>query len=106
MGSDSGWNLKPSYDRSTPLGSAKDSIVTLAIGSAERSFELYLSPARFSTLLALLNTQQTFTDWERPLPESRSVFVADVSQKEWVAVLCSDGTTQKRVRVGISLVSQ
>lgn len=105
-GSDTGWNQAPSYARSRPLGGTSDSIVTLAIGSAERTLEVFLSPDRFAALAALVNTSATFTDWERPTPDSRSAFLTSLQQQEFVAVRCSDGSTQKRIRTAINLVSQ
>lgn len=107
FGSDSGWSRSPSYENSRPLGSATDSIVTLAIGSAVRQFECYLSPARFGALEALQNTSDTFTDWERPTPDSRGAFLRRVSVLERdIAVTCSDGTTRRRWRTLVELVSQ
>ena len=105
-GSDQGWRRSPTYARRRPLGSATDSVLTLAIGSADRSFELYLSPSRLAILEALVNTSALFTDWERPTPDSRTALLSLVEPLEWLAVACTDGTTQKRVRVNVVLVSQ
>lgn len=103
---DTGWNRRPSISRARPLGSATDSLVTLAVGSAVRSFECYLSPSRFAALEALVNTSEAFTDWERPTPNSQSAFLLRVTQMEWLAVLCDDGVTRKRIRARVELVSQ
>jgi fructose-1,6-bisphosphatase/inositol monophosphatase family enzyme len=103
---DTGWNRSPSINRSRPLGSATDDIVALAIGSAERSFECHLSPSRYAALEALVNTTNSFTDWSRPIPDSRSAYLAKVTQLAWVAALCSDGSTERKIRARIELVSQ
>ena len=106
FGTDSGWNREPSIDQSRPLGSARDSIVTLAIGSAIRSFECWLSPARYVVLAALINTTAVFTDWDRPMPNTGSAFLKNVSQIGWGAVDCRNGNTQKRIRVRVELIGQ
>ena len=106
FGTDMGWNRSPSLSRARPLGSATDSIVTLAIGSAVRTFELYLYPARFAQLQALVNTSAAFVDWERPTPDNRQAFLSKVEQVAWVASLCSDGTTEKKIRTRVELISQ
>jgi len=105
-GTDGGWNRSPSINRSRPLGSATDDIVALAIGSAERSFECYLTPARYASLEALVNTTGTFVDWARPTPDSRSSYLAKVTQAGWVAVLCEDGQTRRKIRTRLEFVSQ
>lgn len=106
FGSDVGWQRLPSIDRSRPLGSATDSIVTLAVGSTTRAFECYLSPSRLSTLSGLVNTSATFTDWERPTPDSRSAFLRSLMPLQKLAVVCDDGVTRQRLRVRVELVSQ
>lgn len=103
---DSGWNRAPTVNRARPLGSATDSIVTLAVGSAVRSLEVYLSPSRFTALEALVNTSATFTDWERPTPNTGSAFLRRVRQLEWLAVKCDDGVTRKRIRTLVEFISQ
>lgn len=103
---DIGWNRSSSINRSRPLGASTDDIVALAIGSAERSLECHLSPARFASLEALVNTTNTFTDWSRPTPDSRSAYLAKVTQLSWVAALCSDGSTERKIRTRVELVSQ
>lgn len=107
FGTDTGWARAPSYSRSRPLGSATDSIVVLAIGSAIRSFECYLSPDRFDTLEGYINTSASFTDWERPTPDSRDAFLLQITPLDPdVRVVCSDGVTRKRIRTRVDLVSQ
>lgn len=105
-GTDSGWNIRPSYSRSRALGANLDNVVTLAIGSAERSFEAYLAPARFSALSALVNTPATFTDWQQPDPDSRAAFILNVTELGRTRVLCSDGVTRERVHARVELLSQ
>ena len=105
-GTDGGWNRSPSVSRSRPLGSATDDIVALAIGSAERSFECHLTPARFAALEALANTTGTLVDWARPTPDSRSAYLAKVSQLGSVAAICEDGQTRRKIRVRLEFVSQ
>lgn len=106
FGTDTGWNRQPGYAQSRPLGSARDSIVTLAIGSAARKFECLLSPSRYDELAGLVNSAAFFTDWERPAPGQRFAFLANIEQRQWVAVRCSDGETEKRIRTVVSLISQ
>lgn len=104
---DSGWNRRISTSRQRPLGTATDSIVTLAVGSASRAFEVHLTPARLAILEALVNTTALFTDWERPNPDSRQAFLMAVTQLDRTVVkVCSDGGTPNRIRVRVELVSQ
>lgn len=104
---DTRWGRDPSYTRSRPLGTATDSIVTIAVGSAVRQFECYLSPDRFAQLEVLMNTADSFTDWDRPTPGSRQAFLGRVSILDGdVAVRCSDGVTRKRIRALVELISQ
>ncbi len=109
-GTDVGWVRSPTYSRVRPLGSARDSILTLAIGSAERSWELYLAPARLAALEALLNSTATLVDWDRPVPDQRSAFLTGVEPQEFVAVACrDDGSspgTARRIRTKLTWVSQ
>ncbi len=105
---DSGWSRTPAISQQRPLGSAIDSIVTLAVGSAVRTFECYLTPARFITLEALVNTSALFTDWDRPTPDSRQAFLRRVSQvrRTDVLVRSSNGVTPNSIRARVELVSQ
>jgi hypothetical protein len=104
--SDTDWNVAPTVNRSRSLGTATDRIQAMAIGSAERSFELFLEPARFATLKALINTTATFTDWTRPTPDSRSAYLQNVRSGGNIAVLCSDGATRRKIRALVTLISQ
>lgn len=106
FGTDTGWNLSPSVARQRPLGSASDTTKVLAVGSAERSFELWLSPDRFASLQALLLTTGQLVDWERPVPDARTALMLSIRQSEWAAVRCSDGTTQKRIRAAVAFITQ
>jgi len=107
FGSDTGWDRDPSYSEQRPLGSAIDSIVTMALGSARRSFACYLSPDRFDALEALVNTAAAFTDWKRPTPDSRSAFLETLHPvDQYVMVVCSDGVTRRRIQATVALVSQ
>lgn len=107
---DVGWVRSPTYSRVRPLGSARDSILTLAIGSAERSWELYLTPARLAALEALLNSTATLVDWDRPVPDQRRSFLTGVEPQEFVAVACRDDAsspgTSRRIRTKLTWVSQ
>jgi hypothetical protein len=102
--SDSNWINEPSYARSRALGSAKDNIRTLAIGSAERSFEILMTASRYAAARALINTTATFTDWDRPTPDSRSAKLANVRFVANVGVLCSDGATRRKIRCRWELI--
>jgi len=107
FGTDIGWGRSLKLSQESPLGSATDSIVALAVGSAMREFECLLPPSRFTQLEALLNTAALFTDWERPAPDSRSAYLRAVEPiNRTVVVNCPDGSTLRRVRTRVSLVSQ
>lgn len=105
---DEGWERQPAISQQRPLGSAIDSIVTLAIGSASRTFECRLTPARFTALEALLTTTALFTDWDRPTPDSRQAFLRAVTPLDRTDVLIcrNDGSTPNTVRVRVELISQ
>ena len=109
-GTDVGWVRTPSYSRVRPLGSARDSIVTLAVGSAERSWELYLTPTRLTAHEAVVNSTATLVDWDRPVPDQRSAFLTRVEPLEFVAVACRDEGalpgTARRIRTRLTFVSQ
>lgn len=106
--SDSGWSRNLALSQQKPLGSATDNIVTLAVGSAVRTFECYLTPSRFSTLEALVNTTALFTDWDRPTPDSRQAFLRRVNQvrRTDVRVCINNGGTPNSIRARVELVSQ
>lgn len=101
---DAGWNLSPSYVTQRPLGSGTSVSVTTAIGSADRSFELTLAPARLALLQTFLNTVALFTDWSRPLPDSRLAKLTEVSSVDYGAG--GPGFNLQRIRTKISLLSQ
>ncbi len=105
---DLGWNRRISTSRQRPLGTGTDSIVTLAVGSASRTFEVRLTPARLATLEALVNTTALFTDWDRPTPDSRQAFLASVTQLDRTLIkLCdTNGVIPNRIRVRVELISQ
>jgi hypothetical protein len=106
FGTDQGWALAPSYVQGRPVGSTKDHIVATAIGSATRTFEIYLEQDRFIQLQALLNTVGLFTDWERPVPDSRQAFLTEVSPQEKAFHIDHEGFTKPVIRVRVSLLSQ
>lgn len=106
FGTDTLWGRSPSYSRARPLGATVDSVVTMAIGSAVRTFECYLSPDRFDELEALVNTSGSFVDWKRPFPDSRDAFLLQLTIIDPdVRVVCSDGVTRQRVRTKLDLMS-
>lgn len=102
---DVGWVRTPSYSRDRPLGSDTDVIIALSIGSADRSFELILTPARFDALEQLMNTTAIFTDWGRPIPDSRLAFLTEVSAIEDVISYSRDGTAIRKRRTRVALAS-
>lgn len=104
-GTDNGWALAPNYNRQRPLGSASDVITTLSIGSAERTFECYLTIERFNALQGLLNTKALFTDWARPTPDSRQAFLSEVTPVEESFGIKPDGLVKRKRRVRITFVS-
>lgn len=103
--SDAGWVLAPTYSRTRPFGSNADVITTLAIGSAERSFELYLSVDRFEELQGLLNTSGEFTDWARPFPDSRLVFLTEMTPISDAVSNVPGGINLRKRRTKITFVS-
>lgn len=104
---DSGWALAPTYSQTRPIGSNKDHIIAVAIGSATRSFEVNLEQDRFNILQGMLNTVAEFTDWTRPIPSSRQAFLTEVVPVEQLVHLAPEGGSFNReLRVRISLVSQ
>jgi len=102
-GADTGWVTQLKLDRATPLGAARDSIVTLGVGSATRVFEVSLTLARYAVLLAMLNTVATFTDWEA-VPNVRSAFLAGVTPVDQAGPW--SGETGNRIAVRGELISQ
>lgn len=102
---DQGWVNSPSYSRQRPLGSGSDVISALAIGSAERTFEVYLTPQRFNGLLMLLNSKGLFTDWDKPVPGSRMAFLSEIVPIEEAFGIQPTGLTQRKRRVRLTFVS-
>ncbi len=94
-GSDSGWNLQPGIQQSHPLGSDRDSILTMYLGSKIRNFTLATSPARFVQLALLMTRTLTFTDWTG---DTRTVYVKTVARQQ--------GSRPFLVIAAIELVSQ
>lgn len=103
---DTGWTLEPTIARSRPLGSTRDNLRTMAIGSAERGFELRMEENRFATLQAMMNTTATFTDWTRPTPDSRTAFLARVNVVGYVASILRTGKSHRKIRAKVELISQ
>lgn len=108
MGTDKGWVLKPTLARSRPLGSSKDDIVTLAIGSMERDYECLMEVDRFNALRALINTTSVFTDFDRPLPGQQNAFLINVEplDRSLFSRACDTNGSHQRIRCKVSLVSQ
>lgn len=106
LGTDTGWKRKPVRDRNPNLGSAIDSIVTLAIGSAERSWEAHFEPERLAALEALMGSTDTLTDWISPQPDSRAAYLELVDPGQSVAMICTDGSTRRKIRAKLMFVSQ
>lgn len=106
FGTDQGWTLAPSYAQTRPVGTTVDHIIATAIGSATRTFECYLEQDRFDQLLNLLNTSAVFTDWERPIPDSRSAFLTEVSPQEKTFHIDHLGLAKPVIRTRVSLLSQ
>jgi hypothetical protein len=105
-GTDIGWIQTPIYVRQTPLGSGGDTIVTTALGSMERGFEIYIADDRFAILKAMANAAYLFTDWTKPTPDSRQAFLSSVVQQDIGMHGTPDGNrTYKVSRVKISLLS-
>lgn len=100
---DSGWVTSLKLARASNLGSIRDSIVTLAVGSSEREFTVWLTRARYQVLQALMNTVATFTDWDSA-PDARSAFLAEVEPQQWATPTYGDAAHTVPVRV--KLLSQ
>lgn len=77
VGSDTGWNRDISIQQTRPLGTEKDVVLKMALGSHVRSFQLFLTRARFLVFYALQGTRITFVDWEG---DSRTVYVKTVKR--------------------------
>src|SRR4051812_33559559 len=75
--SDSGWNREITFAVTRALGAQTDTALQMALGSHTRSFNLFLSRARFLAFKALQGKLVTFTDWEG---DSRTVLVKSVQR--------------------------
>jgi len=94
-GSDSGWNRELTIQQTRPLGSNRDVILKMALGSHTRQFVVRTSPARFLLLQALLATIIVFTDWSG---NSRTVYVQTIRRDQ--------GSRPYSVFVTVELVEQ
>ena len=105
-GTDTWWSRQAEVRRFRPLGTAvtdPDVVMRQSSGSAQRSFECWMDPDRFDTLAALTGSVDTFTDWGRPTPDSRSAcLLAAVVQGEGIFPCGQDGASGKRFRVQLS----
>lgn len=104
-GTDVGWAESPSYSRQRPFGSETDSIISLAIGSAERQFEINLTPTRMAALRLMLNARALLTDWARPTPDSRMAFLTEITPLEEVISFSREATAARKYRVRLAFVS-
>lgn len=106
-GTDVGWVLSPSIAQARAIGATRDNILATTIGSRIRSFEIILKPDRQAVLEGFINTTALFTDWERPAPDSRQAFLAEVTpvDKFFTSNKLSGRPAIAR-RFRISLVSQ
>jgi hypothetical protein len=107
---DPGWQNTLSISRNLPLGAQRPTILNLG-SQAERSFDVWMSPARLAALSGLLGTTGTFVDWDRPLPGRRQAYLSGVSTTTNIATMDNrpgdpTDTTQRRQRVRITLVAQ
>ena len=102
-GRDTGWVRRPNIDQAAILGSAVDSVVALAARSAVRTVQMFLTPARLTTLQAYQNTVATLTDWNST-PEARSALLTFAGPAQWATP--TYGETDHRVLVEIEFVTQ
>lgn len=106
FGTDVGWIPTPTFIRQKTLGSLSDSILFTTQGSDERTFEVTFDPDRYAELLALIGTVANFTDWTRPVPDSRQAMLMLLTPMEFqIAVRRENGYTYRKIRTRISLVS-
>lgn len=103
-----GWRDSPAEARSRAQGAISDNVVLLNIGSLQRQFECYLSPARYIELRAKLYTGGVFTDWDWPTPDSRPCRLDGVDYQASVISQDQDPTdgTFRRVLCTVRLTSQ
>lgn len=104
-GTDAGWTRVANFQRSSPLGADSDVLTALNISSYDRSFEIYLTPERFDDLEALMNSTAEFTDWSRPIPDSRTAVLVEVSAIEDVISSSPQGTMIRKRHTKVSLVT-
>lgn len=112
-GSDTGWQLQPSFARNKVLGGLADSILVLTRGSMERRFTCYLSEPRFAQLQALVGVSGSFCDWTRPTPDSRAAWLMAADAGDTVETGNIDGQKDadnrpltRRRKVEVTFVSQ
>lgn len=109
---DAGWVMTPTYMQQKILGSMVDYIVATGIGSATRTFEMILEPDRYELLRSKLNTTAQFTDWTRPLPDSRMAFLSEVTLMTNIFHFDSKGRVgrggriSRGVHIKVTLLSQ
>lgn len=103
--SDTNWAKTPSYQRTRPLGTSTDNIIALSIGSAERSFELYLTPTRFAQLEGMINTKGLLTDWGRPIPDSRQAFLTEVAPSQDVYSYKPTGIVGRKIPTKLTFIT-
>jgi hypothetical protein len=96
---DTGWYLpKATVDVVAPVGSLKDSAVTLGIGGKRRVIEMYMTTARLRYFLWYVGMAGPLADWDSPqVIENAFLLSCDVVE----AMTGSYGTTvaQRRVRM-------
>lgn len=109
-GTDTFWRKQPKRDQSSNLGSSRDSIRTLAVGSATRTFELWMEQSRLDQFEGMLGRNGYFTDWLRPTPDSRAAYISEVTpQREAFGFQqsCDDDNPHKRkIRTRVTVLSQ
>lgn len=104
FGTDLGWQRSHSFAREQVIGGKSDSVVHMSAGSPERTFECWLSPDRLAEFEAQVGTRKTFTDWQRPEPDSRPAVLSEVRRQDEGAVRCSDGETRRKIRIRVRMV--
>jgi hypothetical protein len=106
-GTDTRWSRRNvSRDVVGNLGSTKDSIVTLALRSAVRTWEAWYDVDRFSLMESLVGTIATLTDWDQPVPQERAAYLERVEFIEQEYFRCAPGETRLRYRARLDWISQ
>lgn len=102
------WNFQLNESRQAAVGGIVDSIQLISISSGRRQFDCFMSPARVDALRAYVGTVGLFTDWARPLPDSRQARLDGIATGDFIAVANLDvpGGTDRRVKVTITLSTQ